>query len=181
MDAKLQDIEKQLTGKRNYDSPPLHLWQPPLSGDIDIQIDDDGQWFHEGDPITRQSIVTLFSRILRREADGEYYLVTPAEKWRIRVALHPLIVVDADVLGHDSDRVLSLTLNNGSTVDVGPDHPLSTEPRREGVAVVALTHGLTAMFSRACWYRLAELLGDDMVVVSQGYRYPLIPQQDLPA
>ncbi|MEP1471712.1 MAG: DUF1285 domain-containing protein [Halieaceae bacterium] len=176
MDNKLQDIEKQLTGKRNFDKPPLHLWQPPLSGDIDILIDDEGQWYHQGDPITRQSIATLFSRILRREDDGDYYLVTPAEKWRIRVALHPLMVVDADVLGQGDDTLLRLTLNNGSTVEVGAEHPLSPEPRREGVAVVALDHGLTAMFSRACWYRLIDQLDDDMVVRSQGYRYPLITQ-----
>lgn len=180
MDAKLEDIEKQVTGKRNFDAPPLHLWHPGLSGDIDIQINADGEWYHEGDPITRQSIVTLFSRILRREDDGEYYLVTPAEKWRIRVALHPLIVVDADVLGQGDDAVLKLSLNNGSTVDVGPEHPLSTESRREGVAVVSLPHGLTAMFSRACWYRLAELLDDDMVVHSKGHHYPLAAQPDDP-
>ena len=176
MNDALDSLESQIGKTRDYESPPLHLWHPPLSGDIDILIDDEGRWYHEGDPITRQSIVTLFSRILRREDDGDYYLVTPGEKWRIRVALHPLMVIDADLRGQGDDKLLTLTLNNGSKVDVGAEHPLSAESSREGVAVVALNHGLTAMFSRACWYRLIEQLDDDMVVVSQGYRYPLVTQ-----
>ena len=173
MDDKLQDIERQLDGKRNFEAPPLHLWHPPLSGDIDIRIDAEGNWYHDGDPITRQSIVNLFSRILRREDDGDYYLVTPGEKWRIRVELHPLIVVDVDQQGQGNAAVLSLTLNNGSIVEVGPEHPLTTEASRQGVAVVALANGLSALFSRPCWYRLVELLGDELVVQSHGQRYPL--------
>ena len=83
MGTELENIEKQLTGGRNYDAPPLHLWHPELSGDIDIHITSDGSWYHEGAKITREAIVRLFASILRREEDGEYYLVTPGEKWRI--------------------------------------------------------------------------------------------------
>lgn len=173
MDPKLEHIESQVGSKRNFDSPPLHLWQPPLSGDIAIHIDAEGRWFHEGDAIKRQAIVNLFSRILRREEDGEYYLVTPAEKWRIDVALHPLVVVDVDSAGESEGEVITLTLNNGAQLEVGPDHPLHPESRREGVAVVSLAHGLTAILSRPCWYRLVELAGDAMQIRSNGYEYKL--------
>ena len=89
----LEGIEKQVR-RRNFDSPPLPLWHPPLSGDIAIRIAADGSWYHEGTLIQRKSLVRVFASILRREEDGEYYLVTPGAKWRIEVELHPLIDTD---------------------------------------------------------------------------------------
>ncbi|WP_322853379.1 DUF1285 domain-containing protein [Marinobacter sp. X15-166B] len=65
--------------------PPVDTWTPELSGDIDIRITRDGQWLYRGVPLKREAITRLFATILRREEDGEYYLVTPVEKWRIQV------------------------------------------------------------------------------------------------
>ena len=83
-DGPLDTIAKQARPARNFDEPPLEQWRPALSGDIDIRIASDGSWYHEGEPIRRESIVRVFASILRREEDGEYYLVTPVEKWRIQ-------------------------------------------------------------------------------------------------
>ena len=41
--------------------PPVHLWNPPFCGDIDMRIARDGTWFHEGTPIGRAPLVKLFS------------------------------------------------------------------------------------------------------------------------
>jgi hypothetical protein len=153
MDEQLQAIEKELK-KRNFDSPALHLWHPPLSGDIPIVINADGAWYHDGGKIERESIVRLFASILRREEDGEYYLVTPGEKWRIEVTLHPLVVMDVE---RNAAGLLQLTLNTGKKVEAGQEHPLFLEPERGNVAGVKLDHGLSAIFSRAAWYRLVEL------------------------
>ncbi|MDD3446223.1 MAG: DUF1285 domain-containing protein, partial [Zavarzinia sp.] len=65
--------------------PPIHLWNPPFCGDIDIEIRRDGSWHYMKSPIGRAPLVRLFSTILRREDDDHYYLVTPVEKVRIRV------------------------------------------------------------------------------------------------
>ena len=73
---------------------PLHLWNPDYCGEVDMAIAADGTWFHEGVPIKRAELWQLFAGILRREDDGEYYLVTPVEKCRVSVALHPLIITD---------------------------------------------------------------------------------------
>ncbi len=176
MEDRLDSIEKQLTGKRNFDTPPLHLWDPPLSGDIAINIDANGQWFHDGGSIKRPALVNLFASILRREADGDYYLVTPAEKWRIQVALHPLMVTDVDVTTVDEQAVLRLTLNTGRRVDVGPDHPLELEPKVGQVATVPLANGLSAIFTRSAWYRLVALAEESegrMAVRSGGFSYDL--------
>ena len=174
MKDPLADIEKQAR-KRNYDEPPLHLWQPPLSGEIDIRIAADGSWYHEGSPITRESLVRPFASILRREDDGQYYLVTPGEKWRIQVELHPLLVTDVEPAG-DKTRQLQVTLNTGKKLTVDRQHPLAREPSLDGVPYIKLPHGLTALFSRAAWYRLVELASDRdgvPVIVSGDYSFEL--------
>ena len=63
---------------------PVHLWNPPFCGDIDMEIRRDGTWFYLGTPIGRPALVRLFSTILKREGDA-YFLVTPVEKVGIRV------------------------------------------------------------------------------------------------
>jgi hypothetical protein len=157
MKLDLTDIEKRASEGRNYDSPPLELWHPELSGDIDIIIRADGTWYHEGEVIARDSIVRLFASILRREEDGEYYLVTPGEKWRIQVELHPLIVTDISRIETAEAALLRATLNTGKIIDIGENHPLFLEPRMDGVAAVTLPHGLSALFSRNAWYRLVDM------------------------
>ncbi|MBE9537851.1 MAG: DUF1285 domain-containing protein [Proteobacteria bacterium] len=176
MSSELEKIEKQLGKGRNYGSPPLHLWHPELSGDIAIRIAADGKWFHEGTEIVRESIVRLFASILRREDDGEYYLLTPGEKWRIRVDLHPLLVIDVCWGEGEKKETLQATLNTGKIIDIDKQHPLFLEPRVENIAALELPHGLTALFSRNAWYRLVEMAEhrqDHAVVVSGGQSYIL--------
>ena len=156
MNEELKAIEKKIG--RNFDSPPLHLWHPPLSGDIDIRIDREGNWFHEEVKIQRQSIVQLFVSILRRESDGDYYLVTPGEKWRIQVDLLPLVVTDVDwSCAGESEPILLATLNTEKTVQVGEEHGLYLEPAMDDIAAIHLSHGLAALFSRSAWYRLVDM------------------------
>lgn len=139
--------------------PPVEKWQPPLSGEMDMRIDHRGDWFHEGTRIQRQSLVNLFASILRREDDGHYYLLTPVEKWRIRVDDAPLIAVDADVGGEGSAQKWVFTLNTGERVLLDEEHPLtvvadsaSEEPR----PYLQLERGLTARISRAVFYRIID-------------------------
>ena len=171
--------EKIESQNKDLQRPPLHLWHPELSGDIDILIRRDGSWIHEGRPIERASLVRLFASILRREEDGEYYLVTPVEKWRLQVESLPLLVVDFDLEeeGEDGQR-LTVELNTGRRYAVGVEYPLYlySAGGEEPLAAVQLEHGLAALFSRAAWYRLAELCEErDGVpgIASAGEFYPL--------
>src|SRR5690348_1566288 len=67
---------------------------PPVDcGDFDIRIARDGTWFYRGSPILRPPLVKLFASVLRREGDGAYWLVTPAERGRIAVEDVPFIAV----------------------------------------------------------------------------------------
>ena len=73
--------------------PPVHLWNPPFCGDIDMRIARDGTWFYMNSPIGRKPLVQLFSSVLRLEGDGKYYLVTPVEKVGIRVEDAPFTAI----------------------------------------------------------------------------------------
>src|SRR5262249_55086507 len=64
--------------------PPVHLWNPPYCGDLDMRIGTDGTWFYLKTPIGRPALVKLFASVLKREGD-KYFLVTPVEKCGIVV------------------------------------------------------------------------------------------------
>lgn len=170
---QLADSAAATTGR-----PELARWQPALSGEIDIRIDRSGDWYHEGTRIERHALVQLFASILRREDDGHYYLVTPVEKWRIRVDDAALLVVDVDCIERDGTTVIDCLLNTGVRVPIDASHPLTVlqpdgdEPR----PYLQLDHGLTARVQRAAFYRLVEwgeAEGDAWVIGSGGQRFVL--------
>ena len=49
---------------------PLETWAPEHCGQLDMAIDRDGRWFHEGSEIKRSELVSLFAGLLRKESDG---------------------------------------------------------------------------------------------------------------
>lgn len=163
--------------------PPIERWDPPLSGDIDIVIDRDGNWFHEGGRIERQPLVNLFASILRRESDGDYYLVTPVEKWRLQVEDAPLVAVALECAAPGGDQRLLFTLNTGWHIPLDGDHPLQVQgsadlPR----PYLALARGLTALLARPVYYELVGLAeqgagGEGAWVTSYGERFSLVPAQ----
>src|SRR5438445_3910430 len=76
--------------------PPVHLWNPPYCGDIDMRIASDGTWFYQKTPIGRAALVKLFASVLKREGD-KYFLVTPVEKCGIAVDDAPFLAVELQV------------------------------------------------------------------------------------
>lgn len=160
--------------------PPVHLWNPPNCGDIDIRIARDGTWFHEGTPIGRAPLVRLFSTILRKDPDG-YWLVTPVEKMRIKVEDAPFIAIRVDRLG----EALRFVTNVGDEVEAGPEHALRVEASPETGEPRPYLHvrgGLEARLSRPVFYELVELAtvrqtpeGPQYGVTSNGAWFPIAP------
>jgi hypothetical protein len=176
-DDTLEKISQQLPGvDSRTGTPPLHLWHPELSGDIDIIIRRDGSWLHEGEPIRRAALVALFASILRRESDGDYYLVTPVEKWRVRVEYLPLLIVDFDLV-EEGGQLLTAVTNTGRRYPVGRAYPLFFPETGGDIPAVALDHGLAALFNRAAWYRLVEAseVRDSVAgIASDGLFFPIV-------
>lgn len=131
--------------------PPVHLWNPPFCGDLDMEIRADGTWFYQGTPIGREALVRLFSTILKREGD-RYFLVTPVEKVGIRVEDAPFVAVDAEI---GPDRI-TFTTNVGDKVTADADHPivLRGTPDRPR-PYIHVRAGLEALIDRKTFYRLA--------------------------
>ncbi len=144
--------------------PPVERWHPAHCGDSEMRIARDGTWFHQGSPIGRAAMVRAFSRILRREADGGYVLVTPAEKLDIAVEDAPFVALEMKAEGEGRDATLAFRLNTGELVTASAAHPLRFEERADGPhPYLHVRGGLEALVARAVYYDLAEraLAGDD--------------------
>ena len=101
--GKANDLLAQIPRGEKKGLPPVHLWNPPFCGDIDMRIARDGTWFYLGTPIGRKPMVKLFSSIIRRDGD-DYFLVTPVEKVGIRVDDAPFVAVTLQVQGEGGRR-----------------------------------------------------------------------------
>lgn len=134
--------------------PPVERWNPTHCGDSRMRIARDGTWWHEGAPIARPAMVRLFAGLLRREPDGRYVLVTPAEKLDLAVEDAPFVAVELKSEGAGTDRRLAFRLNTDELVVAGPGHPLRLDGERPYLTVRA---GLDALLTRAVYYELAEL------------------------
>lgn len=143
--------------KSNAKLPPVHLWNPESCGDIDIYIDREGFWFHEGTRITRQALVDLFSSILKREGD-DYFLVTPQEKCRIRVEVAPLKIVSWEIEhANTEEQRIQFQTEQGAVVALDKEHPLSLLfKNKEGYPIVHIRNQLDALVSRNVYYQMSE-------------------------
>jgi hypothetical protein len=142
--------------------PPVESWNPTHCGHSAMRIARDGTWYHEGSPIGRPAMVRLFSTILRREADGSYVLVTPAEKLVIDVDEAPFVAVELRSEGAGRERMLAFRLNTGDLVVAGPDHELRFEQKPDGPhPYLAVRRGLEALIARPVYYELAGLALDE--------------------
>jgi len=173
-------------GKRGL--PPVHLWNPPFCGDLDMRIARDGTWFYLGTPIGRAPLVRLFSTILRRDGD-DYFLVTPVEKVGITVDDAPFVAVDFEASGEDAAQVLTFETNVGDTAIAGPDHPIRVErddETGEPSPYILVRANLEALIDRKSFYRLVELGRHHehdgaswFGLWSSGRFFPIIPSADL--
>ncbi len=169
--------------------PPVHRWNPPFCGDLDMRIARDGTWFYQGTPIGRPALVRLFSTILRK--DGErYFLVTPVEKVGITVDDAPFVAVDVEAAGEGRAQTLRFVTNVGDAVTAGPEHPIRVvrDPDTgEPAPYVLVRAALEALIDRKSFYRLVELgvheqhAGESWFGLwSGGEFFAIIPSRALP-
>jgi hypothetical protein len=163
--------------------PPVHLWNPAHSGEIDIVIKSDGRWVHEGATISREALVRLFSTVLRKDPDG-IYLVTPVEKLKITVEDAPFVAVRVDRARSEEGDALKFLTNVGDEVEAGPDNAIRVEIGEDGEPrpYLHVRRGLEALISRPVFYELVELAepretpgGETLGVTSNGAWFPIGP------
>jgi len=130
------------------------------SGAFPIRIARDGTWFYRGSPIRRVEIARLFSTVLRRDADGRYWLETPAERGTIEVEDAPFNAVELAVDGAGESMVLRFRTSVDEWVTAGPDHPIAVSfdaGTGEPSPYVRVRDGLDALIGRSVFYELAAL------------------------
>lgn len=153
----LQEILKAIAGQK---LPPVHDWNPDFCGDMDMRIARDGTWFYSGTPIGRPAMVKLFSTVLRRDADGKYYLVTPVEKLGIKVDDAPFVAVEMAREGAGKDQVLSFRTNVDDWVIADQDHPIRVSidaKTNQPSPKILVRDNLEALIARPVFYDLVEL------------------------
>jgi hypothetical protein len=171
--------------------PPVERWDPPFCGDIDMEIRADGTWFYMGTPIGRPALVRLFSTVLRKDADGKTYLVTPVEKVGIRVVEAPFAAVEMNITERDDRRILTFRTNVGDVVEAGREHPIRfvIQGGKDELKPYLHVRGrLEALVARAVLYDLVELgetvviAGKEMFCVRSGASiFPVMPVSELEA
>ncbi len=159
-------------------APPVERWHPAACGDIDMVIHADGSWSHEGSPIGRPALVRLFSSVLRKDEDGETYLVTPVEKMRIRVEDAAFAAVEMARDEEAGEPVLTFRTNVGDVVVADARHRLRFETGEGGFVPYLQVRGrLEARLTRALAYELADQIEEDdrgrAFVRSRGARFDL--------
>jgi hypothetical protein len=139
--------------------PPVHLWNPPFCGDLDMRIATDGTWYYLKTPIGRPALVKLFASVLKRE-DDKYFLVTPVEKVGIVVDDAPFLAVELQTQRSERGPVLNFRTNVDDWVACDADHALrfELEPHSGGLKpYLHVRRGLWAKVSRPLFYDLVEL------------------------
>lgn len=149
---------------------PVHAQATPTRarrecGELPFVIKRDGTWLYQGSPIGRRELVCLFSSVLKREADGSYWLETPVERGRIEVEDTPWLAVEMDWRGEGCSQVLSFRTNVDQVVTAGPEHPIRVRTdalTREPVPYILIRRNdgappLEARISRAVYYELVAL------------------------
>ena len=178
---------KAATG-RGKGPPPVHLWNPPYCGDLDIRIARDGQWWYLGTPIGRKELVRLFASVLKLEG-GRHYLVTPVEKIGITVDDAPFVAVDFEVSERGPAQAITFETNVGDRTVAGPENPIrvTRDPETgEPSPYVHVRRGLEALIDRKSYYRLVEIGEHEEVegkrwfgLRSGGVFFPVIPSEEL--
>lgn len=170
--------------------PPVHLWNPPFCGDLDMRIARDGTWFYLGTPIGRRELVKLFSTIIRKDGD-DYFLVTPVEKVGIKVDDAPFVAVDFEVEGKGRTQEITFVTHVDDVAAAGPDHPIrvTRDPKTgEPSPYILIRANLEALIDRKSFYRLVEIGthakhegASWFGIWSSGVFFPIIPSDELEA
>jgi hypothetical protein len=153
--------------------PPVEQWNPAVRGESLMTIRADGRWFHDGGEIKRPAMIRAFATLLRRDDDGQHWLVTPHEMQCIAVEDAAFIATDVSRTGD----ALAFRLNTDEVIVAGPEHPLMARGDAETPALyLAVRHGAEARINRSTWLQLVDLADPELCVESRGIRFALVPR-----
>ena len=171
MNALSQYLKSTAATREGREIPPLDKWHPENIADMDLVIKANGEWWHEGGKMTRQSLVNLFATILWKEENNgvtEYFLKTPVQKIRIQVEDVPLLINDVGIVKENEVSWLEFVTTTGDVVRLDDEHPISLQAYQPDNAVdridesqvrpyMPVRNGLSALIGRNTFYHLTEI------------------------
>jgi uncharacterized protein len=185
--ADLDSITAAAAKAKSGGLPPVHLWNPPFCGDIDMRIASDGTWFYAGTPIGRPAMVRLFSTILRKDPE-RFVLVTPVERVGIAVDDAPFVAVE--MLSEMTERGPALrfrsNVDDWTTADAA--HPIRFEREASGglKPYILVRGGLWAKATRSVYLELVSLAQTRIVediamlgIESEGAFFAMAPASEI--
>ena len=111
-------------------------------------------------PIGRERMVKLFSRVLRLDDDGFYYLVTPIEKIKLFVEDKPFLIIDYSIKEIKNSQVITFITNTYDEFELSLNHPLRVETdieTQEPSPYVLVRANLEGLISRNIYYKLIDI------------------------
>lgn len=154
-------IKEQVTERQARDVPPLDKWDPKEVGEMDLLIKANGEWWHEGTKMTRQSLVDLFATILWKETENnqpQYYLKTPIQKLRINVEDVPFYITDVNIINQDHLEWLEFITSTGDVIYLDKDHQITMQSHTgEMRPYINVRYGMDALISRNVYMHLIEI------------------------
>ena len=184
IDSLSQYLKSAAGTREGRPIPPLENWHPEQTTDMDLVIKANGEWWHEGGQMTRESLVSLFATILWKEHKNgvtEYFLKTPVQKLRIQVEDAPLLINDVGIVNEGNESWLEFTTTTGDVVRLDDEHPITlrsyTSKNKEDVTdnnnreeasqyvtaaaqirpYMEVRNNLTALIGRNAFYHLTEI------------------------
>ena len=159
-DKNLSNISQYLKNAQSSHKrsiPPLDQWHPKHCGAMDLKVKANGEWWHEGQLIKRQSLIDLFSTVLWKE-DGRFYLKTPVEQIEIEVEDEPLFVNSVEQIQLEGLHYIQLSTTTQDVVIVDQEHPIfMREFDGELRPYVHVRFGINALIQRASFFHLIEM------------------------
>ena len=154
LERLVEQIEKEGDGDAKL--PPVHRWDPPFCGEIDMEIRRNGDWYYLGGQIKRPALVKLLSNVLKRDND-RYVLVTPVEKVGIRVEDAPFHIATVERLQREGQQFIRMLTTTGDRVVLSATHPLTLKSRGEEPATyIRVREGLPGLIGRNAYYQLID-------------------------
>lgn len=153
------------------DAAAAEAWLAKLEAlrrSVDLRLDGEGRWFHDGEPFEHRGLIAAFDRGIDVHPDSGEPILRLGGRWcYIKADDTPFVARRVALAG---DR-LTLRLNTGETVAV-PDEGFEAAGAH---TYVALRDGRRIRLGRAAQASLGDWLeaGEPMCIATGGRRYPI--------
>ena len=158
----LEDITQNLTSITGIGKKPVKS----IRTDIDLSINLDGKWYYFGSPIQRVEIVKLFSSVLSRDNNGDFWLITPVEMCRIKVEDAPFIAVELTLTEPGPKQSIKFRTNVDDWIVLDKNHPIRLDINKKTnlwKPYISLRKGIEAKLTRAVYYELIEVGVEEII------------------